>query len=432
MADGFEKERWLERLRASVRDGTFVKLTLSSHRGGVTSLKQVLVRRVNLRAGDRLSIVYRHATHDVTKHFTEAEGLELLSDLVGGDFRSAHLFTTKLTAQLEFPEGKSTRLNEGKPAHTTPPSTSHDRARHRSITPEGSRWLHALGVATADGKVAKGMEAKFRQINRFVELLSHSLKDAGAGRSAEPRGSRSSEAPSPVTTRRSPLTSTAAKSLTLVDMGCGKGYLTFAAYDWLRQSGWPEATVRGVEARTDLVELCNRVSQECGFDQLRFEAGAIAGTSLDRADVLVALHACDTATDDAIAKGIQAGTSLILVAPCCHRELRSQLRPPKVMAGALKHGILLERQAEFVTDALRAALLEWVGYDTKVFEFISTEHTSKNLMIAATKRAPAGNRDELERRVNELAAFYGIKTQRLAGQLGFELNQPRMDTPEYT
>ena len=222
-----------------------------------------------------------------------------------------------------------------------------------------------------------------------------------------------------------------AGSLTLVDMGCGKGYLTFAAYDLLRRAGWAELTVRGIEARSGLVELCHRSARECGFSGLQFEAGTIESTSLDRVDVLVALHACDTATDDAIAKGVQAGAALILVAPCCHKELRPQLRPPPVLAETLKHGILRERQAEFVTDALRAALLEWAGYDTKVFEFISTEHTAKNLMIAAVKRRNPTRPEEEAARVRDLAAFYGINSQRLASQMGFDLTKPRMNTNEH-
>jgi len=112
---------------------------------------------------------------------------------------------------------------------------------------------------------------------------------------------------------------------------------------------------------------------------------------------------------------------LILVAPCCHKELRPRLKPPTVLAGALRHGILLERQVEFVTDALRAALLEWAGYETKVFEFISTEHTGKNLMIAATKRERVGDRDAAARRARELARFYGVQSQQLADRLGFDL-----------
>jgi len=217
-------------------------------------------------------------------------------------------------------------------------------------------------------------------------------------------------------------TPAATDELMIVDMGCGKGYLTFAAYDWLRRSGGNAAMVRGIEARADLVELCNRAAQENRFDGLRFETGNIADANLDRADVLIALHACDTATDDAIAWGVRAGASLIIASPCCHRELRPQLRPPPVLADALRHGILLERQAEFVTDALRAALLEWAGYDTKVFEFISTEHTAKNLMIAATKRSGPPSRADDARKVRELAAGYGICRQRLATHLGLDLS----------
>src|SRR5205823_2303149 len=201
-------------------------------------------------------------------------------------------------------------------------------------------------------------------------------------------------------------------------------------YDWLQRAGARQLNVRGIEARIELVELCNRVAAENRFDGLRFDAGTIESASLGRVDVLVALHACDTATDDAIASGIQAGASLIVLAPCCHKELRPQLRPPPALASALRHGILRERQAEFVTDALRAALLEWAGYDTKVFEFISTEHTAKNLMIAAVKGKRSADRGEQARRVRELAAFYGIQSQRLAAQLGFELPAPRMDTNE--
>jgi SAM-dependent methyltransferase len=206
-------------------------------------------------------------------------------------------------------------------------------------------------------------------------------------------------------------------------MGCGKGYLTFAAYEWLSRHAQGSAQVRGIEARTDLVELCNRVANESSFAGLKFETGNIANVPVESTDVLIALHACDTATDDAIAKGIKAGAKLILVSPCCHKELRPQLVPPPVLAGALRHGILLERHAEFVTDALRAALLEWAGYDTKVFEFISTEHTAKNLMIAATKRSAGGGRSEadLATKVRELAAFYHVRSQRLAANLNFPL-----------
>jgi SAM-dependent methyltransferase len=233
------------------------------------------------------------------------------------------------------------------------------------------------------------MAAKFRQINKFVELLSHLSTEA---------------------------TLPSDRPLRVVDMGCGKGYLTFATAAFFGA----RADVLGLEARPDLVELCNRVVREEKFSNLTFAAGTIADTKLDRADVLVALHACDTATDDAIAKGIAAQASLIVVSPCCQKELRPQLVAPSVLAEALKHGIFQERQAEFVTDAIRAQLLEWAGYRTKVFEFVSTEHTAKNLMIAAVKAHAPGN-ETTALKLRDFARFYSIRSQKLASHLGLSL-----------
>ena len=201
-------------------------------------------------------------------------------------------------------------------------------------------------------------------------------------------------------------------------MGCGKGYLTFALATLLGA----RAGVLGVEVRPELVAPCNDLARSQGFAQLHFAAGTIADTPLEGADVVIALHACDTATDDALARGLAAGATLLVVAPCCQKELRPQLAAPPVLADALRHGIFQERQAEFVTDALRAQLLEWAGYRTKVFEFISTEHTPKNLMLAAIKSGPRGAADDaLAQRLRDFARFYGIRTQRLATHLAFPL-----------
>ena len=424
-------------------------------------MNNVLVRPVALRAGHRLSFVFRQIDRDITKNFTPEEGLVRIAELLTGEFRAANLFTTGQSAQLDVRDGQKPRLMLGQPRHASAPET-HDRSKKRLIDPKQSPWLHALGVTTAEGKVCAGMEAKFRQINKFVEILQpllggtrriraekvapagssacvlRGVPSSAAATSARSSGSGYPNATSPTSASapedgRTPLNTysaagrmLSARPLTLVDMGCGKGYLTFAAFDLLRRTGWTDLTVRGIETRPELVGLCQRLARECGFSGLQFDGGTIETTPLDRVDVLVALHACDTATDDAIAKGVQAGAALILVAPCCHKELRPQLRPPPVLANALKHGILRERQAEFVTDALRAALLEWAGYDTKVFEFISTEHTAKNLMIAAVKRGKPTRLDEEAARVKELSAFYGIRSQRLASQLGFDLGEPQM------
>lgn len=381
-------------LAEALADGSFVKLTLGRHVGTDRSLHNVLVRPVTLRVGPRLSLVFRHTTRDITKNLDYVEGAALLRGMVGQEFQTAHLFTTRHTAQLECLPDKLPHLTTGRPAHTEAPDLQHDRSKQRAVLEDNGDWLHALGVTTAAGKVTKGMEAKHRQIHKFAELLAHLLDDLPARES---------------------------RRLSMVDMGCGKGYLTFAAYETLRSGGWSPLQARGIELRPELVAHCNSVARAAGFDGLQFEAGDIANCALEQVDVLVALHACDTATDDAIAKGIQANASLIVVAPCCHKELRPQLTPPAPLTHALSHGILLERQAEFVTDALRAELLEWAGYRTKVFEFVSTEHTAKNLMIAAVKRPGRVDRDPRALSVRQLAGFYGITSQSLAKQLQLEL-----------
>ena len=388
MSQNSAKDKWIARLTETLGDGSFVKLTLSMYRGGDTALKNVLVRPVELQDGPRLSFVYRYARRDVTKNFEREEAIELLNDLVGPQFMRAHLFSTRWTSELEFREGRPARLIEGKAVHAEPPSKSHDKERTRSIVAENSPWLQALDVTVAGGKIARGMEAKFRQINKFVELLTSLLPETGAD-----------------------------AALSIVDMGCGKGYLTFAAYDSLQRAG-KHCNVRGIETRPELVELCNRVARESHFDQLRFEPGDIADLALDHIDVLIALHACDTATDEALHEGIRAGASLIVAAPCCHKELRPQMVPPPVLRDVLKHGILLEREAEIVTDAVRALLLEIHGYKASVFEFISPEHTGRNLMISAQRRAKPLDPAPMRARLRDLLAFHKIREQRLARKLG--------------
>ncbi len=384
--------RLLDRARAAFDGGAFVKLTLGSP-VATDDARNVFIRPVTLQSRLQLSFVFRHATRDITKNFPPAEGFAEISRLLVAEFRTANLIATDANVQFARHDDGSVRLKTCKPTHAAPAPAAHDHAKGREIE-ASAPWLRALGVTTADGRVAKGMEAKFRQINRFIELLEPLVKETFGA---------------------------APHALSVADMGCGKGYLTFAAFDFLRRAGVGELCVHGIEARAELVELCNRVANENNFAGLEFFTGAIADAPLTQTDVLIALHACDTATDDALARGVEVGARLLVCSPCCHKELRPQLRPPPALAGALRHGIFLEREAEFATDALRAALLEWAGYVARVFEFISPEHTGKNLMIAAVKRPERGDEAELARRVRELAAFYGIREQRLATRLKFNL-----------
>ncbi|MGD1030568.1 MAG: SAM-dependent methyltransferase [Opitutaceae bacterium] len=392
------RSQFLDELRAAVKGGTLVKLTLGRHRGEDKTLRNLFVRPVRLKAGPMLACVWRHATREVARNYPPDEGLKRIEPLIGVEFLDAHLFTSAEVAQLECAADGTARLRRtkrpdspqaGDVAGLEPAAEPHDRPKDYVIGADAP-WLAALGVTRPGGRPREAMAAKFRQIQKFAELLTHFAEEAGLGGTGP---------------------------LSVFDMGCGKGYLTFAAAAALGG----RARVRGIEARPELVEFCNRVASEQGFGaRLSFAAGTIAGTPLDRIDILIALHACDTATDDALARGIAAGARLLLVAPCCQKELRPQLTAPPVLARALRHGIFQERQAEFATDALRAQLLEWEGYRTQAFEFVPTEHTAKNLMIAAIRK---GGRDEkLAPAIREFAAFYGIRRHSLARQLGFELD----------
>ncbi len=390
------RPRFLALLHTAVQEGTLVKLTLGKPRGADAKLKNLFVRPLTLKTGPHLAFVWRHATNDVTKNHPPAAALALLEPLIGTDFLDAHLFTAAESAQLECQPDGSARLRVKKSAAPAAAPAPHDRAKTHLI-PADAPWLRALGVTNDRGQPREGMADKFRQIQKFAELLSHLLTEAGLDSSSSH------------VTRPTPLQ--------IVDMGSGKGYLTFAVAALLGD----RATVRGIEARPELVDLCNRVARETGFTNLTFTAGQIASVQFETPpDVLIALHACDTATDDALAKGVAAQAALIVVSPCCQKELRAQLTAPPVLADALRHGIFQERQAEFVTDALRAQLLEWAGYRTKVFEFISTEHTAKNLLISAIKTRAPGDAATAAR-LREFAAFYGIRTQQLATHLGVNL-----------
>ena len=426
------KERFLGLLQEAWQEQSFLRLTLGGPIGPDRTLRRLLIRPVVLKQGPRLSFVFRHDTKDITKNLTEEEGLHQLEALIEFGFRTAHLSTRTRTADLEFRRGQPTRLRLGRPnlaesvvpADGSPPALQHDRPRQHLLSVDQAPWLQELGVTTSDGRVMRGMEAKFRQIQKFLELLQHLAGEghllrtgAPAETGAGPTDSQAAAGTGARTGSGVPLS----LPLSLVDMGCGKGYLTFAAHAFLQSRAPGRVQTVGIETRPELVRMCQDTARKHRMDGLHFRTGEIATTPLEQVDILVALHACDTATDDALARGIHAGASLLLVSPCCHKELRPQIHAPPVLRPALKHGIFLTREAEFVTDALRAALLDRAGYDTRVFEFISTEHTGKNLMIAGLKRRIAGPTAEPERQIRELAAFYGIRSHRLAQHLGLGL-----------
>jgi SAM-dependent methyltransferase len=228
------------------------------------------------------------------------------------------------------------------------------------------------------------MARKWKQINRFLEVIAAALA-------------------------ASPLA--AQQHIEVLDFGSGKGYLTFALHDHLCHGLGRDAQVTGVEIRPDLVDHGNGIVARLGLQGLRFDQGDVVSVAPRPVDVMIALHACDTATDHAIHMGIRGGASIICCAPCCHKQLRPQLLSPHPLRPILQHGVHLGQEAEMLTDGLRALLLEVCGYDTQVFEFVSLEHTAKNKMILAVKRAHVGPKDALLEQVRDIKAFYGIQAQ---------------------
>jgi SAM-dependent methyltransferase len=412
------RARFLQKLETAWRAETLVKLTLSQPgRGAEAGLRNVYGRVVELREGRRLSLVWRYATRDVTKNLPLEEAVATLGALLGAELERAHLFTTTGDWQLRCGADGQGTLKASRPAFAVAPLPGHDREKHAALAVEQAGWLRALGVTNAAGEARPGLAPKLRQIQRFVEILGHLLQDsplltgdncrasAPLGAAGEPQP-EAGEAPA----RQS-------SPLRIVDMGAGKGYLTFATAEFFRQRG-VAAEVIGVEARAELVELTNRVAREHGFDTLRFEPGTIGAWQPPAPpDVLIALHACDTATDDALAQAVRGGASLILAAPCCHQEVRGQLQPPPVLREVLRHGILAAREAEIVTDGIRALVLEIHGYRASVIEFISPEDTSKNLLLTARRRTAPPDPAPLRARLRELMDFYGLREQRLVALL---------------
>lgn len=360
-------EQFARLITTSLADGTFIRLTLTRPVEPDPGLDKVLVRPVDLKQGPRLLLTYRYPTRDITKHIPVVDAGALVAR-----FRGGRLCTLTRDWQLA-----NQRLMTHKPSCTTSPSRSHDVAKAGLLDDSAHDWLHGLGVVDTAGKVRPAMADKYRQIAHYLEIVSHLVRETDVR--------------------------------TLADMGCGKGYLTFAIWHLLHRVWGRPVHVLGLEARPELAAAANRLARAIEADGLEFLTGDIATAPLPAVDALVALHACDTATDQAICRGVQARAQVILVAPCCHKEARPQLGQPAPLGPVLAHGIMAERMAEWTTDGLRALALEWAGYATKVIEFVGSDHTPKNLLIAGVRRSEPFS-DPAKRRQYELVKeFFGIQ-----------------------
>jgi len=369
-------------LKKNIDGKTFIRLILSSPKDKNGDLNKVTVRLIELKGDKKLSFLYTYRTKTETKNYGIGEGSGLAEKLFSETFTMCVIFTTEADHSFRRTRKGKILYKRLKPAHSEEEfSTVHNLKKKRMINIEDNIWLERLGVAK-NGTVTGGMSSKFRQINRFTETID------GLIDGSDLKGN---------------------DKLSVYDMGSGKGYLTFALYDFLANELKTDSEVTGIEFRRDLVDLCNKIAAECKFSGLKFLQGSIADFDIPACDILIALHACDTATDDAIFKGIRSGAEAIIVSPCCHKQIRKQLHIQNELKEITKHGILEERLAEMATDSLRALMLEAHGYETRVFEFISDEHTHKNIMITAVKKKKIAEPSVYLEKIGGLKKFLGIK-----------------------
>ena len=374
-----------EKLSDSMEQQTMLKLTLSRLRHH-SDIKNIYARLVTIKKQPKIQFTFRYPTRDEVKNYDFTEGALFIKQQLGETFLTADLMTTENDFSLLYNKKADnaqffTKKPSSKPRNTEGGILQHNQEKKRLLNPT-QPYFHALEITDSKGNITSKGRKKFKQIDKYIEIIAALLRDADLPDDAH-----------------------------IADFGSGKGYLTFALYDYLKNTLKTDPNVSGYELRENLVTFCNDLAQKCDYDDLQFFAQDINNVEMKRLDMLIALHACDIATDIAIAKGIKAGAKVIVVAPCCHKQLRKELNVKNEMQPILKHGILEERQAELLTDGIRALLLESKGYKTKVFEFVSTEHTPKNVMIVGTKmdKPKTGARAQ----VAAIKKYYGIETHYL-------------------
>jgi len=367
-----------EAVRQSVIAANFVKLTLSKPIRKSDELPNVYIRLIKIKEADLFQFTYHYTTNDKVKNYTLKEAIAELEVLLQENFRAATLFTLANDLLVFISKKKKVTYKENIASFKNKLPETHDKPKERLA--EAGSYLHHLGITDTNGKVIHKMADKYRQINKYLEIIEGLLK--------------STKLP---------------KQINIVDMGSGKGYLTFALYDYLVNTKKFNATVTGIELRKELVDYCNDIAKKSDFKNLSFVAQSIQEYDNNKIDILIALHACDTATDDAIYKGLVSKAELIICAPCCHKQIRQQVKGKEQESPLLKYGIFKERQFEMVTDTIRALILEKNNYNTKVFEFISNEHTRKNVMLVGTKSSKKNDVSRVETRIKELKETYLIE-----------------------
>ncbi len=379
-----QEQQFLDEVQQAIESKSFDRLILSQYKGEMVDLEKMNFRVISLQNEPVLTCLYKYKTQDITKNYSLNEASALIEDLLTS-CKQANLFTNEAEIQLKKNKKKAMlTISKVKPS-VKKEAVGHDREKNRYVV-QDRPFLKYLGITDEKAQIVPSMARKWKQINKFVEIFSGAFDQINAEQ----------------------------EEIRIVDFGSGKGYLTFALYDYLKEQKHKTPHITGVELRSNLVDFCQNISQNVGFEHLDFFEGDVRTYHPENLDVMIALHACDIATDFAIHTGIRLNASMIMCAPCCHKELRPQLKSPEVLKPMLQFGIHAGQQAEMLTDTIRALLLKAYGYETKVFEFVALEHTSKNKMILATKRKDFKAPDQkVLMQIAELKDMYGIEKHTL-------------------
>lgn len=352
-----------------------IHVIISGRRNKQEELKKIKIRPVEIK--DRLFFQATEYIENkvVHKNYEAEEIITYILNHLQTDFKQCQLeTTTEIYSVLVSKKGHTSISVKKRGAKLAKTVKNHNREKNYLIKPQDKApFLMDLGIVTADGKIANSKYDKFKQINRFLEFIQDVLPILDKDR-----------------------------EISIIDFGCGKSYLTFAMYYFLHDVKGYDIKVTGLDLKRDVIAKCNELSRKYGYDKLSFELGNIADyDKTSSADMVVTLHACDTATDYAIEKAVKWDAKVILSVPCCQHELNRQIEN-ELLRPVLKYGILKERFSAILTDAIRAEILEEYGYETQILEFIDMEHTPKNLLIRAVKKSDEKiSNNELSRLIHE-------------------------------
>ena len=381
-------EKFLNRMAEAAERSRLVKMTLSKPADKHDDLRNVYVKPVLIKEKRLFAFTYHYERRDEVKNYDVAQMLDLLKEMLPDRFLNAVLFTVdEDVTLLVSSKGKAT-LQTKKVQECREQNLEHDKQKARLVN-AANPWWYQLGLTTREGKITADMQHKFKQIYKYAEIVESLIKPMKFEGTVH-----------------------------IADMGAGKGYLTFALHELLTQRLNLDVDIKGVEIRPDLVLKINEIIKADNLKGLEFVESSIEAYHPEKLDVLIALHACNTATDDAIASGIKAGAELIVCAPCCHKQIRQEMERSGKVDFITRYGIFLERQAVMITDTIRALILEYFGYKTQVMEFIEMEHTPKNVLLVGRKTSKNAKDPSVLQQIAELKKQYGIERHYLETALG--------------